>query len=509
MAALWLALAGCSGCGLQQWAANGYRVGPNYCKPPVPVASEWIDYGDERVGSEQYDLAAWWMVFNDPTLDALAQNAYQQNLSLRVAGTRILEARYRRQIAASYMFPQLQDVSGSFAALKQSGNIVFSPPALWFSNWESSFNATWELDFWGRFRRAIESADAELDASVENFDDVLVLLLAEVSTSYVDYRTFQQRLKFARQNVGAQQKSLEVAKNRRQEGASAERDVQQALTVLEQTRALVPQLEAGQRLANNRLCVLLGGPPRDLEAELGEGEIPAAPPAVAVGIPADLVRRRPDVRRAERELAAQSARIGIAQSDLYPHITLSGTFGVAAEQFGDLLDLPTSTVAGIGPAFRWDVLNYGRLLNNIRVQDARFEQLAYSYQQEVLDAGREAEDGIITFLRSQERAQRLDACVRAAQRTFEITGEQYRYGTVDYTPVYLALSEVASRQDQLASAQGDVALSLIRLYQALGGGWEIRLMGPMGGVAPMADGPTPDRADAEVVEPSTSEPEQP
>lgn len=466
------------GCRLQEWARNGYKVGPNYLRPAVAVSSEWIDYEDERVSTDRPNLATWWTVFNDPTIDELVRSALQQNLNLRGAGARIMEARYRRQIAAGNLFPQQQYLSGSYNAIKESGNGAFSPQRLWFENWDDALNVSWELDFWGRYRRSIESADAILDASVENFDNVIVLLLAEVSSSYVDYRSFQQRLAYARNNVAAQEKSLKIAQDRLNQGAATKRDVEQARTILEQTRALIPAFELGKRIAANRLCVLLGGPPRDLESELGDAPIPEAAPEVAVGIPADLVRRRPDVRQAERELAAQSAQIGVAASDLYPHITLNGTIGVSAEKFGDLFDSPRSLVGAAGPAFRWDVLNYGRLLSNVRVQDARFQQLAYAYQQTVLDAGREAEDGITSFLRNQERLKSLKACADAAQRARNITFDQYSQGLVDFTAVFIAEAELSTRQDQMAASQGDVALSLISLYRAIGGGWEIRLMNP-------------------------------
>jgi NodT family efflux transporter outer membrane factor (OMF) lipoprotein len=466
------------GCRLQEWAHNGYKVGPNYLRPAVAVSSEWIDYEDDRVSTDRPNLATWWTVFNDPTIDELVRTALQQNLDLRGAGARIMEARYRRQIAVGSLFPQQQFLSGSYAAIKQSGSSAFTPPRLWFDNWDNALNVSWELDFWGRYRRSIESADAILDASVENFDNVIVLLLAEVCSSYVEYRSFQQRLVYAHNNVTAQEKSLDMAQNRLKEGVATRRDVEQARTILEQTRALIPAFELGKRVAANRLCVLLGGPPRDLESELGEAPIPEAAPEVAVGIPADLVRRRPDVRQAERELAAQSAQIGIAASDLYPHITLNGNFGVAAEKFGDLFDSPRSLAGAVGPAFRWDVLNYGRLLANVRVQDARFQQLAYAYQQTVLDAGREAEDGITSFLRNQERLKSLTACADAAKNTREITFKQYSEGAADFTAVFIAEAELATRQDQMAASQGDVALSLISLYRALGGGWEIRLMNP-------------------------------
>jgi NodT family efflux transporter outer membrane factor (OMF) lipoprotein len=337
-------------------------------------------------------------------------------------------------------------------------------------------SASWELDFWGRFRRAIEAADAELDASVEDYDDVLVVLLSDVATNYVQYRTFEQRLAYARNNVEIQRKSYGIASDKLEHGATTERDKQQAKQALEETEALIPALEIGKRQAANRLCVLLGMPPTNLDASLGAGSgVPLTPPDVIVGVPADLVRRRPDVRRAERQVAAQSARIGIAASDLYPHVTVLGTIGVEAENFNDLFKTPGSTIGSISPGVRWDILNYGRLVNGIRVQDARFQELAYAYQDRVLNAGREVEDAMVAFLRSQEQAQHLAVSVKAAERTVQITEEQYTQGAVDFTAVYLFQITLTEQQDELAVAQGDIALSLIAVYRALGGGWEIRL----------------------------------
>jgi outer membrane protein TolC len=292
----------------------------------------------------------------------------------------------------------------------------------------------------------------------------------------VQYRTFQERLTYARQNVVIQTQSLQLADDKFTAGASTERDVQQARQVLEQTQALIPQLEIGARRANNALCVLLGIPPRDLATILGKtGVAPNTPRNAAEGIPVDLIRRRPDLRRAEREVAAQSARIGVAEADFYPRLSLIGTLGVQAEQFGDMFDTPGAMSAGIAPEFRWDVLNYGRILNNVRVQDARFEQLAFAYQEAVLRAGREAEDAMIAYVKNQEQADRLAASVAAALRTYEITIDQYRLGAVDFTPVFLFQSTLTDQQDQLAAAKGAVALGLIDLYRSLGGGWEMRL----------------------------------
>ncbi len=475
IAAVVAALCG-SGCCLTEWAHNGFRVGPNYSRPTAPAAERWIDYHDPRVKSQEQDLSAWWRVFNDPALDRLIETAYQQNLTLRVAGSRILQARAVRGIAVGNLFPQLQEAFGSQTRNKASSETAFGTTDQWFQQWDAGFNASWELDFWGRFRRGIEAADAELDAAIENYDDALVVLLADVATNYVLYRTFEQRLVYARQNVEIQKKTYTLAEDKFKAGATTERDAQQAKQILEQTRASIPPLEVGQRQAANRLCVLLGIPVTDLAVMLGQGQgVPQTPREVAVGIPADLLRRRPDIRRAERQVAAQSARIGIAEADLYPRFSLNGVIGVSAEQFADLGNTPGSLIGSIGPAFRWDILNYGRILNNIRLQDARFQELAFAYQDQVLNAGRETEDAIIAFLRTQEQAERLADSVAAAQRTVQISVDQYREGAVDFTPVFLFEDILTEQQDLLTAAQGDIALNLIAIYRALGGGWEMRL----------------------------------
>ncbi len=468
-------MAAVSGCGLRHWAHNGFLLGPNYCKPEEPVASQWIDYADPQIKSDPIDLSTWWTVFNDPKLDTLIATAAEQNLSLRAAGWRIMQARAIRGIAAGNLFPQEQQARGGFNRTKLSEqNVGGPPPEVWFSEWETGFNATWEIDFWGRFRRAIDAADAELDASIANYDDVQVLLLSDVAASYVQVRIFQERLDFARENVEIQKGMLAIAEDRFKNGATTERDVHQAKTVLEETQALIPRLETGLRQANNQLCVLLGSPPRDLiQEQLAAGKIPASPPEVAVGIPADLVRRRPDIRRAERELAAQSERIGIAETDLYPHFSLNGVIAVQAEDFTNLFRTPASVFATVGPAFRWDILNYGRLQNAIRFQDARFQELAFAYQNQVLTAGREAEDAIVGYLRSQQEARSLEAAVQAANRTVEIARDQYVQGAVDFTAVFLFEQTLTAEQDQLAIARGNVALNLIRIYRSLGGGWQI------------------------------------
>jgi NodT family efflux transporter outer membrane factor (OMF) lipoprotein len=470
-----------AGCGLDRWAKNGFKVGPNYTAPQASVASEWLDQKNPLVKTEDADLRQWWQVFSDPALSSLIDSAVQKNLTLRGAAERIVEARAIRDIDVGQLFPQSQQATAGFKRLRlsqESGfqpglNIPFAGSQRYFSSWNAGFNLTWEIDLWGRYRRAIESADAELEASVAGYDDVLVVLYADVASSYVQYRTFQERLTYARQNVEIQSKSYTLAQDRAQGGAATERDVQQAKQRLEQTQAAIPQLEIGLRQANNALCVLLAIPPADLEQRLGSaGKVPATPAQLAVGVPANLLRRRADVRRAERQVAAQSARIGVAESELFPHLALLGDIGVSASKFDDLGHTPKSIAGSIGPSARWDILNYGRLENGVKAQESRFRQAALEYQSAVLRAGREAEDAMISFVKTRQQAEHLTASVAAARRGAEIVSEQYRAGAVDFTPLFLAQATLAEQEDSLAVTRGQIALSLINVYKALGGGWE-------------------------------------
>ncbi len=259
-------------------------------------------------------------------------------------------------------------------------------------------------------------------------------------------------------------------------GTVDELDVSQAQSVLEQTEALIPQLEISLRQSNNQLCILLGMPPEELRARLGSGSIPTAPPDVAVGIPAELLSRRPDVRRAERQAAAQSAQIGVAESDFYPHIAINGNFGFAAENFPELFR-QSAFMGSIGPTFQWNVLNYGRIMNNVRFQDATFQELVATYQNTVLTAGQQVENGLVTFLRTQQQTNSLTAAAKDAEDAARIAVIQYKAGTTDFTRVTQVQQNLVLAKDSLAQAQGGIASGLIQVYRALGGGWEIRCGG--------------------------------
>jgi NodT family efflux transporter outer membrane factor (OMF) lipoprotein len=468
-----------SGCtGPREYFANGWKVGPNYGRPPAPVAERWIDANDSRIRDVEADDTHWWTVFNDPVLNDLVGSAYQQNLTLREAGFRVLKNRAMLAVTIGNLFPQTQNADGSYQRNNLSREVANreAAPDPFYSQWNQGFNLAWELDFWGRFRRAIESSQAELDASVENFDDVLVTLIGDVASAYVHMRTLQQQISYAQQTLALQRESLEIAKAKFTGGQTSQVDVFQATSDVANTEALIEERLIALRETTNRLCVLLGIPAEDLLAKLGESSIPAAPPEVAVGVPADLIRRRPDVRRAERHAAAQCARIGVAESELYPHISIVGSFGWSAQEFNDLFT-GTAFRGTVGPSFTWNILNYGRLLNNIRVQDARFQELVASYQNTVLRAGAEVENGLVTFLRAQNRSRDLGQAVDAEASAFKEALAQYKGGLVDFNRVVVIQERLVSRQQSFAEAQGQIAHGLIQVYRALGGGWQIRTDG--------------------------------
>jgi NodT family efflux transporter outer membrane factor (OMF) lipoprotein len=492
-ALLALALSGCTS--FRDYVHNGFKVGPNYCTPPAAVAPQWIDAADVH-WQPCADLSRWWTVFDDPTLNHLIECAYRQNISLRVAGCRILEARAQLGIAQGRIFPQQQDAFGSYQRIGVSA--ATNVPAFgtrFFDQWNAGFSLAWELDFWGRFRRAIIAAEDQLQASVFDYDQVLVTLLGDVATNYVQVRTLQKRIELLRENVALQKWVVDLTELQSKVGARATQvDVGQTTSILEQTASQIPELEINLRVAENRLCVLLGVPPVDLQKMLGEGPIPTAKAEVVVGIPADLLRRRPDVRRAERLAAAQAQLIGIAEADLYPAFTINGTLGWQATRFSDLFSSRAFN-GNIGPSFQWNILNYGRIINNVRFQDARFCELVAVYQQTVLQADEEVEDGMVTFLRAQRRKEHLGRSVAAAEKAVASIRQQFTAGIAkaDFNRFALIAQNLVVQQDGDAQSLGEIAGGLIQVYRAMGGGWEIRCQG-QGPSAPGAPaGPPPEQ----------------
>lgn len=464
--------AGCTS--LQDWVHNGFKVGPNFEDPSASTTAAWIDATDKRISSESPRGDDWWNVFRDPAIPFLVETAQRENLDLKTAGTRILQAQAQRNISVGNLFPQSQSVSGDYAHAQIPSNLLGSPQGGLPSSlniWSVGFNTSWELDFWGRFRRQIETANADLGSSVEAYHDALVTLLSDVVTNYVQMRTYQQRIVFARRNVEIQKGSLRLAEARLADGKATTLDVKQAHSLLDQTESSIPPLVIGLRQSTDRLCTLLDQPAQNLAAFFTEAPIPEVPPTVAVGIPADLLHRRPDVRKALRQAASQCAKIGVAEADFYPQFGVSGFVGFATDDLATIL-AGKSFIALVLPNFSWKILNYGRVLNNVRYQNAKFQETVLQYQQTVLTAGRETEDALVAFIQYQIQARSLEDSVKDAEDSVELVQAQYRGGLVDFNRVFTTQAQLVNQQDQLAVARGNIALSLISVYRALGGGWQ-------------------------------------
>lgn len=460
-------------------------VGPDYVKPTVPEQKEWIEKDDPKVKTEDIDYSTWWSVFNDPVLNSMVEGAYNQNLNLQIAGIRILQARAQLAVVVGEQYPQLQEGLFDYTYNQGSKNAAGTALAdLSYSQLDLGFDAAWEIDVWGKFRRGIQSSVGNLQASIASYDDFLVSLTAEVARVYMLIRTSEERLAIARANVKIQRRSLEIAEARFQGGAVTELDVQQAKALLTSTQALIPGFESDIRQFKNALATLLGKLPGEIDEMLGEpGTIPTVPTDVAVGIPAELLRRRPDIQLAERQLAAQSPLIGVAKADLFPAFSLFGSLGflttdAGGTKAGDGLDglfNGNSFRFFGGPGVSWAILNYGRIKNQVRVQDATFQELAVTYENTVLEAAQEAEDSIVAFIQSQEEDKFLRESVTASKRSVDLSLIQYREGLVDYQRVLDTQRALTTTQDQQTATAGNVATNLVSIYKALGGGWQYRV----------------------------------
>ena len=403
--------------------------------------------------------------------------------TLLEAGARVIEARASLGEAIGEFYPQSQQLSGTADYLQPSRNDPTTTPGELLSRqfWRVNLGAqaAWELDFWGKFRRGVESADAAYLASIASYDDVLVSLIGDVASDYIAIRTLQQQIAIAQQNVVKQKEALEIARDRFKGGATSELDPLQAENVLAQTEAAIPQLTAQMLKQENALRVLLGMTPASLDGLLARSRgIPAAPANIGAGVPAELLRRRPDVRAAELKAAAQSAQVGVAEADLYPAFSLGGALGtVASTTAGNHLSQlfsPSSVTFAFGPSFSWPVLNYGQITNNVRVQDAELQALLINYKNTVLSAQREVEDGLADFVQGRRQVAYLKRSEEAADQALVVALDQYQLGSRDFTTVLTAEQNLYQAQNNLASAEGNVSVSLTTTYRALGGGWQIR-----------------------------------
>ncbi len=486
MVSVGLALAGCT------------VVGPDFEKPedgPLPA-----DWSPEETDETIRDVSSWWKLFNDPVLDTLITKAYEQNLTLQAAGLRILQARAALGIADGLKYPQQQAVSGNLARIYEKKDSLNSATLV--------FDVGWEMDVWGKFARNIESAEATLYASVASYDDILVSLTAEAATNYINYRTFQERMTLARQNIAIQQRVVELTQAQFESGNVSELDVQQAKTQLHTTQATLPAVTNSMINTRNALAVLLGMLPQDVESLLAQGDktlgegryqadfsdkmtaveksediltnydkysiVPIAP-ELSLVIDASLVRRRPDIQIAELLARAQNARIGVATAELYPSFSLFGTIGLSeAVPAGSGFSFDNAVTVAAGPAFNWNIFQYGRVKNQIRVQDALFQESLTNYNDTVIRAVQEVADALSDYQYSREQRDYNYKAVIAAIRAFNISVTQYNNGLVTYQRVLSTTEKMTRNEDAYAQIKGRIATSVVAVYQALGGSWQMR-----------------------------------
>jgi NodT family efflux transporter outer membrane factor (OMF) lipoprotein len=444
-------------------------VGPDYQPPQQTLSPRWREAIEAGLAAKPVAEAPFWRSFDDPLLTQLVEAALQQNLDLRSAFARLRSAAALRGVAAAERWPTF-NTRASFEDRQESRNTPFGAFIPRTNIHAVAVDAAWELDLWGRVRRSVEAADRDLDASAADVSAAALSVAADVVTAYVDLRASQRRLRIARDNLELQQQSLGLAEARQSAGLVVERDVAQAMTNVESTRARLPALTADVVVAQNRLAVLLGKAPGQLPFDLDQpGELPKVSAEVAVGAPADLLRRRPDVHAAERRFAAAVARIGVAEGERYPQFTLGGTFGFAANAAKDVFT-KGSDVIGFGPSVRWNLFDGGRLKQRVASLTADAEVAQIAWEQAVLRAVEDTEAAMTRYQRERERRTSLAAAASQASRAVELARGQYRAGLTDFQAVIDSERTVAAIEDDLVVSEAAIAGGLVSLFKALGGG---------------------------------------
>ena len=446
-------------------------VGPDYEAPAVETPDAWHESVMSDFESGQPNLQTWWTVFNDADLNGLIERVSTNNLSLKTAAARIEQAAALRGVSASQFYPSIfADASAS--GVQTSDRNTPAGTDRQGELYGAGLSMAWELDLWGRIRRSVESADASLQASVENYRDIMVVLYAEVASTYIEVRATQARLAIAENNLEAQSETMELTKNRYDSGLVPILDVRQAELNRSRTESLIPPLRQKLTEAVNRLSVLAGEMPYALQQELSAtAPIPSANEKVMTGLPAELLRQRPDIRRAERELAAQHAQIGATKAELYPTLTLPGSLVLESPTGSDLFE--SGNVAySFGPQLRWNLFSGGRIRNNVRAEEAGTRAVLHTYEQTVLLALEEVENAMAAYANEKDRIEALESAAAAAQKSVELVTELYKSGLTDFQNVLNMEQAMLTQQDELATSHGLVSAYLVAVYRSLGGGWE-------------------------------------
>ncbi len=456
-------------------AAGCRKVGPDYVAPATPMPDLWYQEISKDFGREEPALQEWWTHLEDPLLADLIRRCRENNLTIKQASSVIREARFRRTILSKNLQPNI-DINASYTRTKASETV---PPlslvpkevrnAEGFNVFSAGFDMAWEIDFFGRIRRSIEAADAGVGATIEGYRDILVTLFAEVGRTYVDVRTLQQRISFAQQNIERQRGTLKLVESRYEAGLVGQLDVQQARSNLANTEAVLPQLRLGLQASLNQLTFLLSLEPGSLHDQLETpAPIPGIPADVALGLPAELLRQRPDIRGAERLLAAETARIGVVTADLYPRFGLVGDLTSATVDLGNV---GGSGTFAITPFMGLNIFNRGRIRNAISAQEESTEQALLSYENTVLFALTEVESSLAGFQEERNRRDAIGRAVEAVEKAAGLVHVLYDTGLTDFQNVLDTERSLFLQQDQLVASQGQVVKDLIALYKALGGGW--------------------------------------
>jgi len=459
----------------------GCMVGPNYRAPQASIEKSFGPGLRPATSQPSVVIAApmttarWWQTLGDPLLDKLMERTVTANLDVKIANARVRQARAELAYATGGQYPNANlDAAYSYNRISQTAAPydAFNIPGFpWeYNQYQAGFDASWEVDVFGGIRRGVEAADADLSAASADDQDVLISAMSEVARNYVDLRGYQLRYAIAKGNLQSQQETLEVTRDRRKQGVVSELDVAQAASQVAKTEAQLPLFQRAQSEAIHRIAVLLGQQPEALTEELDlPRPVPLPPPEIAIGVPAELLRRRPDIRRAERALAAATARVGQATADLYPKFSLTGEFAmVSADKLFDW----SSRSFGVGPTVTWPIFDAGRLRSVVDVRNAQQEEALAIYDRTVLGALEEVHNAIVAFVTEQERHRALLDAVIADQTAVDIAQGQYRQGVIDFLNVLDAQRSLFESQDQLADSDRAVTTSMVALYKALGGGWE-------------------------------------
>lgn len=453
-------------------------VGPDYKEPQKPVAAHWLK-NNKSVKEQPINNALWWGVFHDPVLTKIINQGYQGNLPIQIAGVRVLQARAQLAQSVGALYPQQQAMVGNYTYNRIGGSSLegFLPQS--FDTAALGFSANWELDFWGKYRRAIQSNDAGFLASLAAYDNALVTLTSDAAKSYIKIRTIEAQIKVTNANIQVQKEGLKIARARFNAGQVSLVDVEQAKTELAQTQASLPPLVSQLQTQKDTLSVLLGTVPNSLNGILRRSRgIPKAPFSVAVGIPKEALGRRPDIHQARLEAVKQSAAIGAIKANLYPALSLLGSFTFASNNIGsasisDLFDWSNRTITA-GPGLNWSLLNYGQITNAVRAQDAVFQQALLNYVNLVLKAQAEVQDSITAYVEAKNAVYFLSQANTSATKSLKLAIIRYKEGETDFTPVLNAEQQLLSVEVSLVNAQGDVPQALVAIYRSLGGGWQIR-----------------------------------